>query len=478
MLKILPKPLKIIYKEGSVGEKYDIETDPGIPREGYRLILNKDGILIEASSAAGVFYAEKTLEQIKEQTDVLPCVEIEDRPKYPHRGFMLDCARHFFDIDAIKKQIEILSRLKMNVFHWHLTDDQGWRIEVKKYPELTGIGSIRRQTLNDGREVGGYYTREQIKETVEFCRERFIDVIPEIDMPGHFSAGIAAYPELGCTGKSSEVETGYGIFPEILCAGKDETLNFCRDLITETAELFPSKYFHIGGDEALKLRWYDCPNCRKRIKNENLRDEEGLQSWFMAKAASHLAASGKTPIVWNDGAAEDSAENCVVQYWKQGKKYRERAETLLKKNIKFIYSPFGSLYLDYPCGITPLRKVYNFKEDFDLSRNVRGLETALWSEYVPDEKTLETRIYPRIFAVADRAWAGEGDYAEFLDREKTFEKYILKYGITIDKDPNPGIFRRAAESVSFFAGVIKHTGKSLKYMLRSFARKRTAQKFK
>lgn len=454
MLNILPKPKSIVYGYGTVGDEYVVTLDKELPEEGYRLILNEKGIEIRYSSDKGKFYAAATLDQIAAQCEVLPCVTIEDEPKYPYRGFMIDCARHFFTVEELKKQINVMAELKLNRFHWHLTDDQGWRLEIKKYPFLTEKGSVRSSTRGDGKEVSGFYTAEDIKDIVDFCAERFIEVIPEVDMPGHFTAAISAYPHLSCHGKPLKVSERFGIHRDIACAGKDETINFCKDVLTEVAELFPSQYVHLGGDEAPKLNWYECEDCRKRIEKHSLADEKELQGWFTNEMIAHLASLGKKAVVWNDGASENLDKSALIQYWKQSSALDKELARETEKGREIILSPFFYFYLDYPHGMTPLKKTFNYKCPFP-EKAVKGLEGTLWTEYVPDVKKLEFMAYPRLFALADRAWAEENDYTDFLVRLDVFAKFIVsKFPIAVTLKPNPSFLKGKKETLAFFFNIL------------------------
>lgn len=239
--------------------------------EAYTLVVGDDGVKVSAKSERGLFYGAQTLKQLilssfdeKTKTAEIPCCEINDEPRFSYRGYMFDTVRHFFPVEVVKKYIEAISLLKLNVFHWHLSDDQGWRVQIDKYPRLTEHGSMRRETCGDKKPHGGFYTKEQIKDVVEFAKERFITVIPEFDIPGHTRAAVSSYPELGCSKKPVEVSTKFGIHSEILCAGREESYDFVKGVLTEFAEMFPSKYIHIGGDEAVKHEWYKCPDCQKK----------------------------------------------------------------------------------------------------------------------------------------------------------------------------------------------------------------------
>lgn len=457
MLKIIPEPKEIIYMEGEVGDGLFIITEPNIPKEGYELYLNEKGITIYASDKEGVFYAQKSLEQIIAQCEKLPCVVVKDAPKYSYRGFMLDCSRHFFTVEEILKQIDVLADLKINKFHWHLTDDQGWRIEIEEYPDLVNIGSKRYSTRKDNLPVTGYYTKSDIRKVVSYCSERFIEVIPELDMPGHFTAAIASYPFLGCENKQIKVSEHFGIHSDIACAGKESTYIFIKKVLEEIIELFPSDYIHLGGDEALKLKWINCPDCQKTIKEKNLKDEEELQGAFLSEIIKFINSRGKKAILWNDGLLGGNISgNYTVQYWKESKRFIEVTNKEAAKGRKVIYSPFFSFYLDYPCGMTPLKKVYNYKNKIS-DEAISGMEAPLWTEYVPNVKQLEFMTYPRLAAFAERAWSTEINYFLFIKKLNSFLSYLNNNDIDYNNNYNPTIFGRILETAKFFINAYDST---------------------
>lgn len=452
MIRLLPKVKRFkMSGYGEVGSDVCTVINDELPSEGYRITLDSDGVKVEYRDEAGKFYAFKTLDQMKAQTEKLPCAVIEDAPKFAYRGFMLDCARHFFTVEEIKKYVSVMASVKLNKFHWHLTDDQGWRLEIKKYPLLTEIGSSRKGTRNDGKPVSGFYTQEDVKEIVAFCAERHIEVIPEIDMPGHFTAAVAAYNNLGCKGEGVKVAESFGVLPDIACVGKDSTLEFCKDVLREASELFPSKYFHLGGDEALKYRWLDCPDCQKKLAKLKLKNEEELQGYFMSEMTAFLNTLGKTAVIWNDGTLGGNIKgDYAVQYWKESKACLNAAKREALSGKKIIYSPFGAYYLDYPCGMTPLKKTYLCETDAMPKGSVEGLEAPLWTEYIETADELETRLFPRLFAVADRAWSFEADYNDFSVRLDAYCKYLNKrLPVKMAQNPNPNLFKGLAELIKF-----------------------------
>ncbi len=464
-MKIIPYPQEIAEKPGFLKKPYDVKEiiDAKMQNaEGYKLDIESVGIVISAATAQGIFYGRQTLALLEEEYgDALPFVSITDFPKYSYRGYMLDCSRHFFPITLIKKQIDIMAVLKLNKFHWHLTDDQGWRIQIDKYPLLTDIGSKRAQTSGDGKEVEGFYSKEEIREIVAYCAERFIDVVPEIDMPGHFKAALAAYPQYSCREEAMKVSEGFGISPDILCAGKEEAYEFCFNILDEVAELFPYKYIHLGGDEALKLYWLQCPDCQRKMKENGLRDEEQLQGYFMSKMTEHLNKKGKTVINWNDGMLGGNLSgDMAVQYWKETKACKEVAKKEGAEGRQIILSPFFSFYLDYPHGMTSLKNTYNYKIDAEIAPSVIGMEAPLWTEHVTDEQTVWQMTYPRLVALAEISWSGKRDYQSFLTRLDIFYNILDRRKISYSKNPDPFFIPGKLSMLKFLINAFRKVEKS------------------
>lgn len=433
-------------------------VDEGIKlgSEGYSLEIG-EVIKISARNEAGLFYGIQTLKQIiVQQYDksadkaVIQNMKITDEPRFAYRGFMFDCARHFFPVEVLKAYIEAISLQKMNVFHWHLTEDQGWRIEIDAYPKLAEIGSKRRETMGDKTAHGGYYTKKEVADIVKFAADRYVTVIPEFDMPGHTRSAVAAYPELGCGGKKVDVSTKFGIHKEILCGGKESTYDFVRTVLKEFAEMFPSPYVHIGGDEAIKLEWYNCPDCQKKIKELGLRDEEDLQGYMTNSTVKYLNSLGKTAICWNESANSGTLDQSVVlQFWADGKT-KSNVIREVKNGRKIIVSPFNPYYLDYPYSMWSLKETYLyepvFKEIADCKNSVLGVESPIWTEWVDNQKTLSFRVFPRLSAVAESGWAvpENKDYDGFTAGFATLQKIFALYGIDetpISKCNPPKILR-------------------------------------
>jgi len=467
-------------REGFALNEVSYKPDETLGNESYRIESAENGITVYSGDPAGKFYAEQTLKQIEYFSDgKIPCLKIDDSPRKSYRGFMMDCCRHFFTVEEIKKQIDVAAALKLNRFHWHLTDDQGWRLEIKKYPLLTEIGSVRTQTRGDGKRIEGFYSAEDAAEIVAYCKERFIEVVPEFDMPGHFTAAIAAYPHLGCTGRQIKVSEQFGIHCEIACAGKESTLEFIYGVLDEILELFPFEYIHIGGDEALKYRYLDCPDCQKAIEQNGLKDEEELQSFFLNKVIAYLNSKGRKAIVWNDGTYGGNLKgDFAVQYWKATDKGKKAVEELVNGGKEIIYSPFTSMYFDYPYGLTPLKKAYNYVEEENFSKNIIGTEATVWTEYLENIGKWEDHAYPRLFACAERAWSEKTDYKGFLTCLKNYCEYFSeKFGIVYRKKANPSFLSGLAENIAFSLKIVSVSG--IKYLhLDSVTRRRMKKRRK
>lgn len=373
---------------------------------------------------------------VDEKEKMIQGLEITDYPKFSYRGMHLDVCRHFFSKEEVKRYIDFLALYKFNYFHWHLTDDQGWRIEIKKYPKLTEIGAYRNGTLighagkkpkeYDNIRYSGFYTQEEIKEIIAYANERKITVIPEIEMPGHSLAAVTSYPGLSCTGGPFEVAKEWGVFKDVFCT-KEETFNFLEDVLSEVAELFPSPFIHIGGDECPKDRWKNCPVCQKRIKDENLKDENELQSYFITRIEKFLNSKGKTIIGWDEILEGGLAPNAVVMSWRGTEGGIEAA----KMNHYVIMTPVSHCYFDYyqgnketePLaigGFTPVEKVYAFNPVPEILNDeeknfIIGAQANLWTEYIPAFSHVEYMLFPRITALSEVVWS--------YPKERNFENF-------------------------------------------------------
>jgi hexosaminidase len=436
-----------INSKGKKNITLELDTTLCSP-EAYKIVVSKNNVTIYGGSEAGVFYGIQTLRKSlpfgQYKVVDLPSAIINDFPRFEYRGMMLDVSRHFFPIEFVKRYIDILALHNVNHFHWHLSEDQGWRIEIKKYPKLTEFGSLRKETVighnsgeYDGMPYGGYYTQEEAKQIVAYAAERYITVIPEIDMPGHMRAALASYPELGCTGGPYEVWTKWGVSDDVLCVGNDNTLNFIKNVLTEILDIFPSEYIHIGGDECPKTRWKECPKCQEKIEKEGLigdenhSREERLQSYFISYVEDFLNSKGRRIIGWDEILEGGLAPNATVMSWRGIDGGIEAA----KQKHRVIMTPNGYLYFDHyqsrevekePMaigGYTPVEKVYAFEPvPSTLSEKEKqyiiGTQANVWTEYICSGNQVEYMVLPRLAALAEVQWCmpQKKNYNEFLQR--------------------------------------------------------------
>ena len=393
-------------KPGDGAAQLRLVKDSRLPAEAYDLTISTAGIQVAASCEAGVIWALTTVFCLLRKRQ-LPCCSIRDEPVFPHRGVLLDCARHFFSCTEVKRVIEGISLAKINVLHWHLSDDQGWRIESKRFPLL-------QQTS------GAYYTQQEIREIVEYARVRGVEILPELDMPGHTAGILAAYPQYSCSGKTVALARSGGIYPVILCPGKEETFRFLQALLEEILPLFPGPRFHIGGDEAPKPEWAKCPCCQKRIQDEHLNGLNALQGYFTGRVAEILKRNGKQAVCWNETLAAGGApQDLLIQYWTPD--HRAEMEPFIRGGGRWVYSDMFALYLDYPYSMTPLRKVYTAlphlgKKVCTAKDGLLGMECCLWTEHIEQGGALERMLFPRVYALAESCWSGTQDYADFRRR--------------------------------------------------------------
>lgn len=381
-------------------------------RSKYKLNISSKSIIINAEFDQGVFYGIQTLRQLfpveaeageLKLPHALPALLVSDGAKFPHRGLLLDCCRHFMSVEFIKKYIDALAYYKMNVLHWHLTEDQGWRIQIDQYPLLTEVGAWRIE--KDGTKYGGFYTKNQIREIVAYASARHITVIPEIELPGHSSAAIAAYPSLSCTHAPIEVENDWGVFKDIYCAGDENTFEFLENVLAEVCELFPSTYIHIGGDEAPKFRWEQCEKCQKRIKKEHLKNEAELQTYFIERIATSLQSKGKRIIGWDEILEGGIPSDAMIQSWRG----MAGGEHAAKAGHDVVMSPTSHCYFDYGLSSIDMEKVYNFDPipaslTMAESMHIRGGECNMWTEHAPQE-TVDSKVFPRMLALAEVLWS-------------------------------------------------------------------------
>ena len=444
------------------------DAKPELGAEGYELTVATNSIVVRAGKSAGLFYGMQSLLQLMPPEVFaanpvagvdwkIPCVHIEDQPRFKWRGFMLDVARHFFTKDEVKQMVDVLALHKINTLHLHLTDDQGWRIEIKKYPRLTQIAAWRDEAgfgldpkLStaygpDGR-YGGFYTQDDIREIVAYARGRHITIVPEIEMPGHACAALAAYPELSCTGGPYTPNTKGGVFAGVYCAGKEETFEFLQNVLAEVRPLFPGQYIHIGGDEVPKDNWKKCPRCQARMKQEGLKTEHELQSYFIRRIEKVINAEGRTLVGWSEIREGGLAQNAAVMDWIGG------AVEAASAGHDVIMSPTGYCYLDYlqstnratepnPSGsYLPLSRVYSFeplpaKLDPQYQAHILGAQGNLWTEYVPNFKHLQYMAFPRLCALAEVAWSPKAsrNWENFLRRLPTQFQRFDQLGVNYRK---------------------------------------------
>ena len=463
-------PLAARTGNGQAKNAITLRLDPGLASlgdEGYRLEVRPEAVILEAPTATGVFYGIQSLRQLLppeiESRIVItgmdwhiPCVTLHDRPRFTWRGFMLDEGRHFHGKETVLQLLDIMALQKLNVFHWHLTEDQGWRIEIKKYPRLTEAGSRRAGTSrsilgkgHDGQPHAGCYTQAQIREIVAHAAERHIQVVPEIEVPGHSLAALASYPELSCTGGPFEVATRFGIFQDIYCAGKEAVFAFLEDVLDELIPLFPAPYVHIGGDEAPKKRWKACPDCQRRMQEEGLVDEHALQVYFTNRIMAALESRGRRAIGWNQILGPGLAAKAVVHYWIGGLK--PLVEAIRREGRQVIMSTYLDTYLDHGYSLMPLSRAYRYEpvpvgladEQLDC---VLGLEFPLWSEWVPTRARLDYQAFPRLMALAETGWTPRErkDFADFRRRLAVFLPRLDRLGVRYAplKDVEPSKLRQ------------------------------------
>jgi len=432
---------------------------PDKHKEKYEIDVFTKNIAISAPATQGLFYALQTLKQLlpeefsPDKSYQIPVMTINDEPQFAWRGAHLDVSRHFFGVNYIKKYIDLLAKHKMNTFHWHLVDDQGWRIEIKKYPKLTEIGSKRKGTvvkkhfkpfISDNKPYDGYYTQEQIKEIVAYAHDRFVTIVPEIEMPGHSLAALAAYPQYSCLQKPLEVGQKWGVVKDVYCAGNDSTFVFLENILDEVMTLFPSKYIHIGGDEVPKTRWKKCKKCQARIASEGLKDEHELQSYFITRIEKYINSQGRQIIGWDEILEGGLAPNATVMSWRGEKGGIEAA----KQNHYVVMSPGKPLYFDHyqskdranePFaigGYNSLQMVYEYNPvpkgiPADKAKYILGAQANLWTEYIPTPEQADYMAYPRLTALSEVVWTGNNKpgYNDFMKRLRLHEKRLQAWGV-------------------------------------------------
>ena len=417
-----------------------VDSTMGHP-EGYKLQITPEKVLLTGGSEAGVFYGIQTIHKalpiLKDGkvAAALPAGTVTDFPRFRYRGFMIDVGRHFFPVSYLKQMIDLMALHNINYFHWHLTEDQGWRIEIKKYPKLTEIGSKRDSTIIDwetkkfdGKPHSGFYTQDEAREIVRYAADRFITVVPEIDLPGHTTAALASYPELGCTGGPYKVLCSFGVFPDVLCAGNDQTLQFTKDVLDEIMDIFPSEYIHIGGDECPKSRWEKCPKCQAKIKELGIKalpkhsKENQLQTYFMSELEKEINAHGRRMLGWDEVLEGGLTPNSTIMSWRGIQGGIEAA----RQHHDVIMTPIQRLYFSNPrinkmTGFEWMNRVYNFEpvpaELTDAEKKfVIGTQGCSWTEWTADSTKMEWQILPRMAALSEIQWT--------LPEHKNFERFM------------------------------------------------------
>lgn len=455
-----------------------LEVDSTISHEdGYELHITSDQVQVKGASEAGVFYGIQTIHKALPVTEdntlaALPAGTVKDYPHFRYRGFMVDVGRHFFSVDYLKEVIDMLALHNINYFHWHLTEDQGWRIEIKKYPKLTEIGSVRKETIvargskeYDGTPVKGFYTQEQAKEIVDYAAERFITVIPEIDMPGHMLAALASYPELGCTGGPYETATKFGVFDKVLCGGNEKTLQFAKDVVNEIMDIFPGPYIHIGGDECPKKEWKKCPKCQAKIRELGLKDtpertkENQLQTYFMAEVEKEITARGRKVLAWDEVLEGHPTASTTVMAW-TGVKAGIRAA---KEGHQTIVCPISHLYFSNPGynklkGVESIGRVYHFNPLFEEltdeeKQRIIGVQGCIWTEWTKDSTKMEWQMMPRIAALSELQWSNPD--------KKNFDGFLARLPHMLDLYTAKGYhYKTDIYDVTLKASPAKESGRS------------------
>lgn len=438
-------------------------------KEAYSINVSSDGILVQAVAPEGIYRATRTLLKSvgteKTSSVEFPSAEVSDWPRFGYRGLMLDVSRHFSDVEMVKRTIDMLALHQLNIFHWHLTDDQGWRIEIKSHPELTEVGAWRDDTVvgrylggtdypTDGKRHGGFYTQEQIREIVAYAKERYIEIIPEIDLPGHTSAVLAAYPQLGCEDKEYKVANRWGVIRDVLCAGNPASLDLFKDIMDEVCELFPGKYIHLGGDECVKERWKACPKCQRKIRELGLKDgsryskEDYLQSWFMGEVASFVQSKGKRVIGWDEILEGVPMDDSVIMSWRG----TEGGITAARMGHDVVMTPTSDMYFDQSQtlasqleeipvgGFINVMKVYSYEPlpaslTPEQQKHILGCQANVWCEYMPEERIRQYQILPRLAALSEVQWTmpERKNYKDFLKRLPKMLSIYDHYGYNYAK---------------------------------------------
>ena len=436
-LNLIPRPRSVTLGDGTAASAVIRAIDPSIAAEAYRLIAGPEEITLIGGSSQALTWAENTLAQLQRQfPEGIPCMRIEDAPAYGWRAFHIDSARHMRTLEELKTVVDMAAYFKLNTLHWHISDDQGWRIESKVFPKLHELGAYRKGdhfgTYRSDVVEGGYYTQEEVREFVAYCAGKGIQVVPEVDLPGHVSAILHAYPHLSCREEPVEVVTKAAITTEILCAGKEAVYTFLETLLGELLELFPAPWFHIGGDEAPKTRWAECPRCKAKMEELGLTSHRQLQGYFSSRMVAFLRKHGRRAIMWNDGAYGGGIDPSVVlQVW-----FPDRDGALedhIARGGQIFLSPVDPCYCDYPYGEHPLKAVYcqDLTPDYVNSDTMLGGECLTWSEFIRSPERLHELAFPRFTALAEALWCGENrtDYENFRARLEAIFPVFGEMGI-------------------------------------------------
>ena len=476
---IMPAPRKLVEKEGvftckGAAVKVAVfETDPSIPKEGYRISVTGGGIKITSSDAAGRFYALETLKQLESQAKggtKVPCVEIEDSPRYQWRGFHLDECRHFFGKEVVKEIFDLMARYKLNRFHWHLTEDQGWRIDVPGYPELVKYGAVRPASVKHGKKAvkgnkadadklngvkyGPYfYTEADLREIVAYAKERHIQIVPEIELPGHVYAALAAYPQYACYPENLAARIPrlvWGIEKDVLCLGNDEAIKFMENILDYVCKIFPGDVIHIGGDECPQVRWQTCSKCQARIKAEGLKDHHDLQPWITRHFVKFLEARGKRALGWDEYLLGDIPKSAIGMSWRESRSGAGHAlvsgAAAAKRGHDVVMTPCSYCYLDYGQGLkddpffyiggkVTLERCYSFNPcagvPDDAKAHILGGQGNNWTEYTWNEYDLAWKAWPRMLALSEVFWLGEAKpgFADFLKRAEVHRSWLIRHGV-------------------------------------------------
>ena len=421
--------------------------DNTIPEEGYKILYDNGDINVFCSARAGALYGFMTLVQLAAGNDSINAVVINDYPKYNWRGFMLDCSRHFWSMDKLKQILDYMASIKMNVFHWHLADDQGWRIEIKKYPLLTEKGAIRKgtqysvvhvrdkfSTYNEGEYGRGlFYTQDDAREIVAYAAARNIMVVPEIDVPGHATAAVACYPEISCDNRIVDVEPHFGIFKNNLCCSRPESYEFIKTVIDELCDIFPAPYFHIGGDEVESEQWDNCPSCQALMKEQGLKDHVELHGYFNNILVEHLKTKGKCAIGWNEIISDNMDPSAIPQVWTTTG--ADKAIEWSQTKGQVLLTQYNYVYSDMAYSVIPLSKTYNYSPFFEgfEDENILGIEMPQWCEYIPTDKKFDFQTLVRLLAISEVGWTDikNKNYEDFETRVETLRPYFKSIGINL-----------------------------------------------